>query len=139
MIGENRFARLTYVRIYIYVRPVRRIGTENRSGPVRSTVSDRSRADLGPDRSHEKIFDRAKFFEKLDRGAAIDFVKKSSKSELSSRFLSRSKFGKYRTPFFGKFGRSSQDLSESDYNWIKSRDDRLNSPKSGMWIFHRVI
>ena len=30
-----------------------------------------------------------KIFEKLDRGDAIDFVKKSSKSEPSSRFLSR--------------------------------------------------
>ena len=30
-----------------------------------------------------------KKFEKLDRGDAIDFVKKSSKSEPSSRFLSR--------------------------------------------------
>ena len=63
-----------------------------RSGPVRSSVSDRSCTDLGPDRSGENFFDDAKIFEKLDRGAAIDFVKKSSKSELSSRFLSRSKF-----------------------------------------------
>ena len=46
---------------------------------------------------------------------------------------------KFRMPFFGEFGRSSQDLGESDYNSIKSRDDRLNSPKSGMWIFRRVI
>ena len=37
-------------------------------------------------------------------------------------------------PFFGEFGRSSQDLGESDYDSIKSRDDRLNSSKSGMWI-----
>ena len=74
-----------------YVRPVRRISTEIRSGLVRSAVSDRSRTDLGPDRSHKKFSDGAKLFEKLDRVAAIDFVKKSSKSELSSRFLSRSK------------------------------------------------
>ena len=38
-------------------------------------------------------------------------------------------------PFFGEFSRSSQDLGESDYDSIKSRDDRLNSSKSGMWIF----
>ena len=37
-------------------------------------------------------------------------------------------------PLFGEFSRSSQDLCESDYDSIKSWDDRLNSPKSGMWI-----
>ena len=38
-------------------------------------------------------------------------------------------------PFFGELGRSSQDLCESDYDSPKSRDDRLDSSKSGMWIF----
>merc|ERR1711998_394605 len=47
-----------------YVRPVRRIGTEIRSGPVRSSVSDRSRPDLGPDRSDEKFSDGAKISKK---------------------------------------------------------------------------
>ena len=42
---------------------------------------------------------------------------------------------KNHTPLFGEFSRSSQDLCESDYDSHKSRDDRLNSPKSGMWIF----
>ena len=42
---------------------------------------------------------------------------------------------KFRMPFFGEFSRSSQDLSESDYDSIKSRDDRLSSPKNGMRIF----
>ena len=42
---------------------------------------------------------------------------------------------KFCTPFFGEFGRSSQDLRESDYDSPKSRDDRLDSSKSGMWIF----
>ena len=46
------------ISLRAYIRPVRRIGTENRSGPVRSAVSDRSRADLGPDRFH-KIFPMA--------------------------------------------------------------------------------
>ena len=72
--------------IITYVRPVRRIGTEIRSGPVRSVVSDRSRTDLGPDRSDEFFFDDAKIFEKLDRVVAIDFVQELSKSEPSSRF-----------------------------------------------------
>ena len=47
-----------------YDLPVRRIGTEIQSGPVRSLVSDRSRTDLGPDQ-----FDGAQIF-RLD---AIDF------------------------------------------------------------------
>ena len=42
---------------------------------------------------------------------------------------------KFCMPLFGEFSRSSQDLGESDYDSIKSRDDRLNSSKSGMWIF----
>ena len=41
---------------------------------------------------------------------------------------------KFRTPFFGEFGRSSQDLGESDYDSPKSWDDWLNSPKNGMCI-----
>ena len=41
----------------------------------------------------------------------------------------------FRTPFFGEFGRSSQDLGESDYDSPKSWDDRPNSPKNGMRNF----
>ena len=72
-----------------YVRPVRRIGNEIRSGPVRSAVSDRSRTDLGPDRFDDffrrrENFDDAKSFEKQVRNGAIDFVQESSTSELSS-------------------------------------------------------
>ena len=122
-----------------YVRPVRRIGTEIRSGPVRSAVSDRCRTDLGPDRFDENFFRRRAIFKKKVWSDAVDFVNKSLKSEPSSRFLSRSKFENFACHFFGKFGQSSQDLDESDYNSIKSRDDRLNSPKSGMCIFGLVI
>ena len=46
---------------------------------------------------------------------------------------------KFRMPFFGEFSRSSQDLGESDYGLIKSREDRQNSLKSGMWILRLVI
>ena len=42
---------------------------------------------------------------------------------------------KIHMPLLSEFGRSSQDLRESDYDSIKSRDDRPNSSKSGMWIF----
>ena len=46
-----------------------------------------------------KISGSAKIFEKKVWLVAIDFVKKSSKSESSSRFLSRSKFGKFTRHF----------------------------------------
>ena len=62
---------------------------------------------------------------------AIGSVQKSSKSEPSSRFLSRFKFLKIHMPLLGEFSRSSQDSCESDYDSHKSWDDRLNSPKSG--------
>ena len=83
--------------ISCYVRPVRRIGTKIRSGPVRSAVSDQSRTDLGPDRFDEffrrrENFDDAKIFENQVRNGAIDFVQESSASELSLRFLSRLMF-----------------------------------------------
>ena len=55
--------------VIVYVRPVRRIGNEIRSGPDRSAVSDRSRTDLGPDRFDDffrrrENCDDAKIFEK---------------------------------------------------------------------------
>ena len=43
-------------------------------------------------RRREFFFDGAKLFKKLDRVVAIDSVRKSWKSRLSSRFLSRSKY-----------------------------------------------
>ena len=54
--SKERVTCLSPLCVLSYVRPVRRIGTEIRSGPVRSAVSDRSRTDLGPDRSaiHDK-------------------------------------------------------------------------------------
>ncbi len=89
----------THPEFEFYVRPVRRIGTEIRSGPVRSAVSDRSRTDLGPDRFDEKFFRRRAIFKKKVWSDAVDFVKKSLKSEPSSRFLSRSKFENFACHF----------------------------------------
>ena len=43
-------------------------------------------------RRREKKNQRRDIFQKLDRLDAVDFVKKSSKSELSSRFFGRLKF-----------------------------------------------
>ena len=82
-----------------YVRPVRRIGTEIRSGPVQSAVSHRSRTHLGPDRFDEIFFLAARNFQKTVWSDAVNFVKKSLKSEPSSRFLSRSKFENFACHF----------------------------------------
>ena len=41
--------------------------------------------------------------------------------------------------FFFKFSRSLRNLCESEFDSIKSRDDQLNSPKSGVWIFRLVV
>ena len=98
-------------------------------------------------RRRDIFFDGAKIFEKLDRGDAIDFVKKSLKSELSSRFSSRSKFWQnfnkktqeIDMPLFGKFVQSSRDLAGSDHDSRKSRDDWPSSPKSGVWNFEILL
>ena len=42
---------------------------------------------------------------------------------------------KMHMPLFGEFGQSSRDSRESLSDSHKSQDDRLNSPKSGRWIF----
>ena len=79
---------------------VRSVGSVPKSGPVRSAVSDRSRTDLGPDRFVENFFRRRAIFKKKVWSDAVDFVKKSLKSEPSSRFLSRSKFEIFACHFF---------------------------------------
>ena len=117
-----------------YVLPVRRIGTEIRSGPVQSAVSDRSRADLGPDRFDKKI-STARTFQKESLDRRNRFCPRIVKIGAILAIFEPFEVWKIRVPFFGEFGQSSQDLGDSDYNSIKSRDDRLNSPKSGIWIF----
>ena len=71
----------------------------------------------------------------IDYGAAIDSVKKSSKSELSSRFLSRLKFENS----LATFGRIQPIVPGfiALYPPLlhKSLEDRPNSPKSGVWNF----
>ena len=82
-----------------------------------------------------KIFVRAKIWEKKIWADAIDSVQKSSKSEPSSRFWSRweinnalATFGRIQ-PIVPGFIALYPPL------WHKSRDDRLNSSKKGVWIF----
>ena len=63
-------------------------------------------------RPRGNFFVGAKIFQILADSAAIRLIQKSSKSEPSSRFLSRLKFWKIRAPLFGEFGQSSQDLGD---------------------------
>ena len=125
--------------MYFYLRPVRRIGTEIRSGPVRSSVSDRSRTDLGPDRFDENFFDGAKFLKTKIWSDAIDFVKKSSKSEPSSRFLSRLKVGKFVCHFWANSADRPRIYIETLYKSNIPRDVCLNSLKSGGWHFKETL
>ena len=46
---------------------------------------------------------------------------------------------KCKLPLFGKLSRSSWDFFESDSDSKESRDDRLNSSKSGIFIFLRCF
>ena len=85
--------------------------------------------------SARKFLDGPKIFQKLDRLDAVDFVKKSSKSEASSRFLSRSKFENFACHFLANLADRPRIRADS----LKSRDDRLNSSKSGRWIFEGTL
>jgi len=86
--------------------------------------------DLGPDRSSETFFDGAKIFQKLDRVAAIVFVQESSKSEPSSRFLSRLKFEKSTRHFWA----NSADRPGICANLIRIRPN----PGTIGWIRQKV-
>ena len=113
-----------------------------RSGPVRSGPVFGLGSVLHWSRSgsvRRKFFRRRENFWKTRSGRRDRFRQKMVKIGAILAIFESFEVRKYRTPFFGEFGRSSQDLGEYDYNSIKSRDDRLNSPKSGMWIFGRVI
>ena len=84
----------------------RSVGSVAETGPVLiwSLIRIGLDTDLGTDRSNEKFFDGAKIRQKLDRVAAIVFVQESSKSESSSRFLSRLKFEKSTRHFWANSG-----------------------------------
>ena len=77
----------------------------------------------------------AEFFSKSRSGRRGRFRQKILANGAILAIFEPFEVRKFRMPFFGEFGRSSQDLGESDYNSIKSRDDRMNSPKSGARIF----
>ena len=68
-------------------------------------------------RSSRNFFVDTKSLEMLDWVGAIDFVKKSSKSELSSRFLSRSKFENFARHFLA----NSADRPRIWANLIKNQ------------------
>ena len=111
---------------------------QNRSGPVRSgpvfglgSVSHWSRSGS----VWRNFFRRRKIFLKTRSGRCDPFRPRIVKIGAILAIFEPFEVWKIRVPFFGEFGQSSQDLGDSDYNSIKSRDDRLNSPKSGIWIF----
>ena len=95
----------------IFLRPVRRIGTEIRSGPVRSSVSDRSRTDLGPDRFDvRKFFRRCKIFENKNLERRNRFRQKIVEIGAILAIFELFEGWKIRVPLLGEFSRSSQDL-----------------------------
>ena len=49
------------------------------------------------------------------------------------------KISNFHTPLFAESSQSSWDLCESQSESHKSRDDRLNSSKRGIWIFLMVF
>ena len=79
------------------------------------------------------------FFSKFSSGRRDRFRQKIVEIGAILAIFEPFEVWKIRVSFFGEFGQSSQDLGDSDYNSIKSRDDRLNSPKSGIWIFRLVM
>ena len=88
------------------------------------------------------IFQRRKNFRKKSLGRRERFRPRIVKIGAILAIFEPFEVQKFCMPFFGEFSRSSQDLRESDYDAIKSWDDRPNSPKSGMWIlggFDRTI
>ena len=85
-------------------------------------------------RRREKLFRRRDFFSKIRSGRRDRFGQKIVKFGAILVIFEPFEIGKFRTPFFGEFGRSSQDLGEPDYDSPKSWDDWLNSRKNGMCI-----
>ena len=119
---------------------VRSVGSVPKSGPVRSGLRSRIGLALisvriGP----TKNFPTARKFRKKSSERRDRFRQKIVEIGAILAIFEPFEVWKIRVPFFGEFGQSSQDLGDSDYNSIKSRDDRLNSPKSGMCIFGLVI
>ena len=96
----------------------------------------------------------AKIFQKLDRLDAVDFVKKSSKSELSSRFSGRLKFlavfadcavqcqqkrKNKKRHFLANSADRPRIYIETLYKSNVPRDVCLNSSKSGGWVFKATL
>ena len=110
----------------------RSVGLVAETGPVLiwSLIRIGLDIDLGTDRSNEKFFDGTKICQKLDRVAAIVFVQESSKSEPSSRFLSRLKFEKSTRHFWA----NSADRPGICANLIRIRPN----PGTIGWIRQKV-
>ena len=76
-----------------------------------------------------------KIFSKFSSGRRGRFRQKIVEIGAILAIFEPFKVRNFCVPFFGEFSRSSQYLGESDYDSIKSRDDQLDSSKSGMWVF----
>ena len=85
--------------------------------------------------STRKIFQRGNFFSKKKFGSSRSIPSKNRQNRSYPRDFEPFKVQKFCMPFFGEFSRSSQDLRESDYDSIKSWDDRPNLPKNGVQKF----
>ena len=83
----------------VYFVSVNRIKRRRDTGPILGNFSLLVRSFVVIFGRRENFLDGPKIFQKLDRLDAVDFVKKSSKSEPSSRFLSRSKFENFACHF----------------------------------------
>ena len=119
---------------------VRSVGSVPKSGPVRSGLRSRIGLALISVRiGSTKFFPTAWNFQKKSLERRDRFRQKIVEIGAILAIFEPFEVWKIRVPFFGEFGQSSQDLGDSDYNSIKSRDDRLNSPKSGIWIFRLVM
>ena len=77
------------------------------------------------------FFRRRENFEKKVWSDAIDFIKKLSKSDASSRFLSRLKVGKFACHFLANSADRPGIYIETPYKSNFPRDVCLNSLKSG--------
>ena len=86
-------------------------------------------------RRRETVFVRAKIWEKKVWADAIDSVQKSSKSELSLRFLGRLKFAEFTRHFLVTSVDRPKIRGVLVSNSHESWDDWPNSSKSGVQNF----
>ena len=117
----------------------RSVGSDVKTGPVRSGLRSRIGLALISVRiGLTKIFSTTQNFSEnyySRSGRCGGFRRKLVEIGAILAIFEPFEARKFRMPRFGEFGRSSQDFCESDYNSHKSRNDRPNSSKTGMYMF----